>query len=66
MSGMSVADQQDRHDQLTSAEIDLSDLGTIPVAALESDRADPRRQAERRAALEALDALERDGRLLIS
>lgn len=63
---MSVADRQDRHDQLPPAEIDLSDLGTIPAAALEADRVDPRSQAERRAALEALDALERDGRLLIS
>jgi len=63
---MSVADRQDRHEQLPPAEVDLADLGTVSEEALTAARADPQRQADRLAALEALDVLERDGRLLIS
>ncbi len=61
---MSVANRQDRdHDHSTT--VDVSDLGTIAQAALTADRDDPARRAEHQAALEELDRLERDGRLLL-
>lgn len=62
---MSVGDRQDRDGEVSPVEIDLSDLGTVPEAALEADRADPESRAERRAAREAIDDLERSGRLVV-
>lgn len=62
---MSVGDGQDQGREIGPAEIDLSDLGTVLEAALEADRADPERRGERRAARDAIDELERSGRLVV-
>jgi hypothetical protein len=62
---MSVADRQGQGHDDSPATVDVSDLGTISQAALDADRADPARRAEHQAALDALDRLERDGRLLL-
>lgn len=59
---MSVGDQGP---DISPGGIDLSDLGTVPEDALEADRANPDRRAERKAALKELDELERAGRLLL-
>ena len=62
---MSLADRQDRGHDHSPTTVDVSDLGTIAQAALAADRADPARRSEHQAALEELDKLERDGRLLL-
>ncbi len=62
---MSVANPQDQDHEILPTALDLSDLGTVSQGALEADRVSPARRAERESALSALDALERDGRLLL-
>ncbi len=62
---MSVANPQDQDQEILPTALDLSDLGTVSQGALEADRESPARRAERESALSALDALERDGRLLL-
>jgi hypothetical protein len=62
---MSVDDRQDQDSDVAPVEIELSDLGTVSEAAFEADRGDADRQAQRRAALERIEALDRTGRLLV-
>lgn len=62
---MSIVDKQTRAGAAGSVQADLADLGTFSEEEFAAAQADAQRQAERDRALQALEKLERDGRLLL-